>query len=104
MRRSFLLGAGKPAEERGGSGIAPLGGRGRNRPWGAPAAGTAALGSELIWKALGLIASCVWSWGTQQRADQLPRTGDRFRGGTRAAGDRESRGQRRRSRSEGASG
>ncbi len=41
---------------------------------------------------------------TQQRANQLPRTGDCIRGGPRAAGDRESRGPRRRSRSEGASG
>ena len=91
-----------PAEERGGSGIAPWGARGRNRPWGALAAGTAALGWELVWKVLGFIEVCVWSWGTQKRAHQLPRTGDRIRGGTRAAGDRESRGPRRRSRSEGA--
>ncbi len=54
-----------PAEERGGSGIAPWGARGRNRPWGALAAGTAALGWELVWKVLGFIEVCVWSWAPQ---------------------------------------
>jgi hypothetical protein len=54
----------RQAQKKQASGIAPWGARGRNRPWGALAAGTAALGWELVWKVLGFIEVCVWSWGT----------------------------------------
>jgi len=76
-----VSGCANPCGGEGRVGNRPLGARGRNRPWGALAAGTAALGWELVWKVLGFIEVCVWSWGTQKRAHQLPRTGDRIRGG-----------------------